>query len=283
MSRPNVLLITTDQHNAKIMGCAGNPVVRTPNLDALAARGVIFDAAYTPHPVCTPARTSILTGQYAANHGVGYNINLRVNGADPSHMTGLSADATAFPEVLARAGCDTSLFGKLHAHQAGDRNFGLRHARLAEGKGQFIEHGTGPDDYRQYLRDKGYGDEAWRTWEMPEYSEQGHVTSPLPDEDYIDTWATTEAVEYLEEVEEPFFSWGLVQQPRTRLGTRTEPYASMYSPEDVVFPARRQGELEEKSRHWWTNLAQTIPRNAADIDGPEPRGEHRTRVFAVRR
>ncbi|HJN14153.1 MAG TPA: sulfatase-like hydrolase/transferase, partial [Armatimonadota bacterium] len=177
MPRPNVLLITTDQHNAQIMGCAGNPAVRTPNLDALAARGVIFDAAYTPHPVCTPARTSIFTGQYAARHGVGYNMNLRINEADPSHMTGLSADATAFPEVLAGAGYDTSLFGKLHAKQAGGKNFGLRHTRLAEGKGQFVEHGSGPDDYRQYLRGKGYGDEAWRTWEMPKYAERGHVTS----------------------------------------------------------------------------------------------------------
>ncbi|RJS76226.1 hypothetical protein CW712_02330 [Candidatus Bathyarchaeota archaeon] len=62
MNRPNIVLITTDQHNAEILGCTGNPVVRTPNIDSLAENGTVFTQAFTPYPLCTPARTSIFTG-----------------------------------------------------------------------------------------------------------------------------------------------------------------------------------------------------------------------------
>jgi len=61
----NVLVIMSDEHQARAMGCAGHPFVRTPNLDALAARGTRFDAAYTPSPICVPARASFATGRYA--------------------------------------------------------------------------------------------------------------------------------------------------------------------------------------------------------------------------
>ena len=258
MPRPNILLITTDQQNASILGYAGDPLVRTPNLDRLAAGGVAFDAAFTPHPVCTPARTSIFTGQYAVHHGVPYNINLRESAADPPHMIGLSEDATAFPEVLARAGYDTAFFGKLHAVQAGDRSFGLRHTRLAEGKGQFVEHGSGPDDYRQYLLDRGYPEDIWRTWELPEYPRDGRVASPLSEEDYIDTWTATEGCDYLGAVDEPFFAWISFSNPHTPWDP-PEPYASMYDPADIPMPTRRRGELEEKNPDWVAQLARTIP------------------------
>ncbi|MCB1389958.1 MAG: sulfatase-like hydrolase/transferase [Rhodobacteraceae bacterium] len=63
--RRNVLVILSDEHQARAMGCAGHPFVQTPNLDALAARGTRFDAAYTPSPICVPARASFATGRYA--------------------------------------------------------------------------------------------------------------------------------------------------------------------------------------------------------------------------
>ena len=258
MPRPNILLFTTDQHNAEIMGCAGNPVVQTPHLDELAANGVLFTNAFTPHPVCTPARTSLFTGQYARRHGAPNNINLRSDVAPPRPQNQLPAEAVAFPAVLARHGYRTSLFGKLHTEQAGGKDFGLQLMRLAEGKGQFIRYGAPPDDYRQYLKAKGYDDAAGRTWELPTYAGDGWVTSPLREEDYIDTWTATEAVKHLEQVEEPFFSWVSFSGPHTPWDP-PEPYASMYAPEDVRFPARRPGELEEKHPHWVESLARTIP------------------------
>ncbi|MEC7765005.1 MAG: sulfatase-like hydrolase/transferase [Pseudomonadota bacterium] len=64
MSQPNVLVIMSDEHQARAMGCAGHDQIRTPNLDALAARGTLFENAYTPCPICVPARASFATGRY---------------------------------------------------------------------------------------------------------------------------------------------------------------------------------------------------------------------------
>ena len=62
--RPNLLYIHSDQHNPFVTGCYGDPVVQTPNLDRLAAQGVVFDSAYCPSPICVPSRMSTLTGRH---------------------------------------------------------------------------------------------------------------------------------------------------------------------------------------------------------------------------
>ena len=69
-SRPNVLLITLDQFRADVMSCAGHPIVRTPNLDRLAADGVRFAQHYSQAAPCGPGRASLYTGMYQANHRV---------------------------------------------------------------------------------------------------------------------------------------------------------------------------------------------------------------------
>ena len=69
MTRPNILLLMSDQHNAKCLGCYGHESVRTPNLDRLAARGVRFTSAFAQNPICTPSRMCYLASQYAHNHG----------------------------------------------------------------------------------------------------------------------------------------------------------------------------------------------------------------------
>jgi hypothetical protein len=60
----NLLILMSEEHNARMMGCAGHPLARTPNLDALAARGTRFVDAYTNCPICVPARASFATGRY---------------------------------------------------------------------------------------------------------------------------------------------------------------------------------------------------------------------------
>lgn len=64
MQTTNLLIILSDQHNPRVMGCAGHPLVKTPNLDMLAARGTRFSFAYTNCPICVPARASLATGRY---------------------------------------------------------------------------------------------------------------------------------------------------------------------------------------------------------------------------
>lgn len=64
MTPTNLIVLMSDEHAAKIMGCAGHPFVETPNLDRLAARGTRFENAYTNAPICVPARASFATGKY---------------------------------------------------------------------------------------------------------------------------------------------------------------------------------------------------------------------------
>ena len=62
--QPNILWICTDQQRWDTLGCYGNPFVHTPNIDALAAGGVLFERCFSQSPVCTPSRASFLTGRY---------------------------------------------------------------------------------------------------------------------------------------------------------------------------------------------------------------------------
>ena len=102
IQRPNFVFIITDQHRADHLGCYGNPVLRTPHIDGLAARGTRFDRFYVANPVCMPNRASLMTGRMPSLHGV------RHNGIP------LSCDHVTFVELLAAAGYHTGLVGKSH-------------------------------------------------------------------------------------------------------------------------------------------------------------------------
>ncbi|HET6428481.1 MAG TPA: sulfatase-like hydrolase/transferase, partial [Phycisphaerae bacterium] len=64
MGQPNILWICSDQQRFDTLGCYGNPFVRTPNVDRLAAEGVLFEHCYSQSPICTPSRAGFLTGRY---------------------------------------------------------------------------------------------------------------------------------------------------------------------------------------------------------------------------
>ena len=68
-TKPNILLITADQIRSDTLGCYGNQVCRTPNLDAIAAGGTVFEKGYSPNPVCVPARASITCGCHSLTCG----------------------------------------------------------------------------------------------------------------------------------------------------------------------------------------------------------------------
>jgi choline-sulfatase len=68
MKPSNIIFILSDEHNKRVLGCGGHSMIRTPNLDALAARGTRFTSAYTNCPICVPARASFATGRYVHAH-----------------------------------------------------------------------------------------------------------------------------------------------------------------------------------------------------------------------
>lgn len=101
-NKPNFLFIITDQHRADHLGCYGNSVVKTPNIDSIAARGTRWNKFYVANPICMPNRASIMTGRMCSVHGA------RHNGIP------LSKDHTTFVELLRDAGYATGLIGKSH-------------------------------------------------------------------------------------------------------------------------------------------------------------------------
>ena len=72
-NRPNFLFIITDQHRADHLGCTGHPVLKTPNIDSIAARGTTFNRFYVATPVCQPNRSTLVTGRMPSLHGVRSN------------------------------------------------------------------------------------------------------------------------------------------------------------------------------------------------------------------
>ncbi len=102
MSRPNFLFFITDQHRADYLGCYGHPVLRTPHIDSIAARGTRFKRFYVATPVCMPNRATLMTGRMPSVHGG------RSNGMP------LSLRANTFVDALRASGYATALVGKSH-------------------------------------------------------------------------------------------------------------------------------------------------------------------------
>ena len=109
-NRPNVIVCLCDQLRSFEVGCYGNEVLKTPHLDSLAANGIRFDIAVSNNPVCTPARSCLLTGQYSRTCA-GYLGN-EGDEAPPLNRKKL-LDIT-MPEAFKQAGYTTALIGKWH-------------------------------------------------------------------------------------------------------------------------------------------------------------------------
>lgn len=125
-SAPNVLVIMSDEHQRRSLGCAGHELVSTPNLDALAAGGTRFTNCWTPSPICVPARASFATGRWV--HDVGAWDSVQAYAGEPEGWT----------HAMRAAGNDVVSFGKLH-HRSGadDDGFSERHLPM------FIVGGVG--------------------------------------------------------------------------------------------------------------------------------------------
>lgn len=140
--RPNFLLFVTDQHRADHLGCYGNPVVRTPHIDGIAAGACVFDNFHVATPICQPNRASLMTGRLPSVHGVS------MNGRE------LSFGETTFVEMLREAGYRTALVGKAHLQNITD----VPPAWPAPG-----EPRRPVDSVRQFPG--VHGQELWRRWE----------------------------------------------------------------------------------------------------------------------
>jgi len=136
----NLLVIMSDEHNRKIAGHAGHPIVSTPALDRLAARGSCFTAAYTPSPICVPARASLATGLPVHRHRAWDN------------AIAYDGRILGWAHVLRNRGHDVAAIGKLHYRGHPDEDYGFTESLLAMhitgGVGDVTHLVRDPDDIR---------------------------------------------------------------------------------------------------------------------------------------
>ncbi|MDC0738926.1 sulfatase-like hydrolase/transferase [Cognatishimia sp. SS12] len=214
MQPQNTIFLLSDQHSPTALGCYGNSVVQTPNLDRLAARGTRFSAAYCNSPICVPARAAIATGRYV--HQTGYWDNSR----------GYEGSVPSWGHRLAREGYSVESVGKLHFRSEADPTGFDRQVvpmHIAEGGGALL--GLLRDDtaelkkYREYHLEAGPGESSYTKY---------------------DRRITEEAIKWIHEKaanpsEKPWVGMLSLVCPHPPLQCPEEFYA-LYPPEDLDLP-----------------------------------------------
>ena len=225
-NQPNILFIFADQHRHDALGCAGNDLIETPNLDALAATGVRFSNAWCQSPICQPSRAALITGRYPHELGVMRNFGPDMDEAWPTFMKGLQ-----------QAGYRTANIGKTHYYAEGlaepDQDvdmrdhgprvaaFGFDH--VVEEFDRYVHALDGVrTHYTEYLRDEGaydaYQQQIRSIWRLTDHHWDG-VTSPLSKEQDLTSFLTRAAQSWLAEQtdESPFFLQLSYVQPHVPL------------------------------------------------------------------
>lgn len=195
-TRPNVLLVVTDQQRHDTLGCYRNPYVDTPNLDRFAAEGILFENAYCQSPVCTPSRASFLTGRYPRT------TRCRSNGQS------IPPDERLVSRALADHGYYCSLVGKLHLAPCGPSACPIREARIDDGFIDFhwahnpsgIGNAGLPEsggtywsgnEYSQWLFKRG------KRYVYPDYDKMGYVKIGMDEEDHFTKWCIDAAIDWI--------------------------------------------------------------------------------------
>ena len=201
--RPNILLIYADQMRADSMSCAGNPVIKTPQLDRLAVEGARFDQAYTAFPLCCPFRASIMTGKYPHANGMGAN-----------HYP-IPLDQEFLAQILADNGYQTGYIGKWHL------NGGTKYSYVAP------EERLGFQRFIGFSRGHYYFDPLFYRDNDP---------TPRTSRRYEPDFQTDHAIEImsdaLEDDDKPFFAMICYGLPHPPLDM-PDYYNELYSPDEV--------------------------------------------------
>ena len=227
--RPNILLICTDQQRYDALGCYGNTTISTPQIDALAAEGVLFEQCYVQSTVCAPSRASLLTGQYPHIHG------LWANGVT------LPPDRERFPRALAAAGYDCGVIGKMHlaachggrTEERGDDGF-----RVYEWAHD-PTHGSPENAYHRWL--EAQHPDLYTAATAHGFGRVGHDAvgfDTMPTEAHYSHWVGERTRDFLRdgrEADKPFFLWANFYDPHHPFVAPQE-YLERYDPATLPVP-----------------------------------------------
>jgi len=250
----NIIFFITDQQRADNLGCAGNKILKTPNLDRLASEGVRFNSAYVASPTCMPNRASIMTGQYP-------NMCVRCYGVNLNSLEYLPI----FPEILRNEGYVTKAIGKMHFNYAARDFYDFKSVEKIPNwiskrsrkrlKEKFPKPYIGFDDVEMTI---GHGDlcvghySDWLEERAPQYAEMiykkirttldhTYRESFLPEELYPTSYCTDRAVDFLEKHakgdhgDKPFLMYVSYPDPHHPC-TPPGKWGEMYKPEDIELP-----------------------------------------------
>ena len=245
-TKPNILFVMTDQQRWDALG-AVTDWMQTPNLDQLAAEGMLFTQCITTTPICVPARFTLATGLYPHNNGIWSNVNYAI-----------PADTHTWMTRVREAGYRTSLFGKthLHPHQGDLRD---REDLMASVGIDDIDEIGGPRASAVVLshmtarwEQLGYI-EAYREDFRERFANKPHVVRPsvLPLDEYADVYVGQRAASYLEHYDraEPWCCWVSFGGPHEPWDT-PEPYASQYDPAAMPAPVERPTTDPSRPQGW---------------------------------
>lgn len=226
MKPANLLIIMSDQHNRRLAGCYGHDIVKTPHLDRLAAEGARFDAAYTPCPVCVPARAAFATGKYV--HQIRHWDN-----AMPFDGTQAS-----WHSLLRERGHRTVSIGKLHFRSDSDDN-GFSEEQI----GMHVIEGKG--DLLGLVRDEDMPKRAgaYKMAKMAGPGESMYTTYDREISARAQVWLREEAHKHIDKPWVLFVSFVCPHFPLTA------PPEYFYSYYDQDLPAPKLYELRDKPVH----------------------------------
>jgi len=237
--RPNILFICTDQQRYDALGCYGNPHIKTPVLDRLAAEGVLFEQCYVQNPICSPSRASLMTGRYPHGHG------LWANGAR------LPEREEMFTTALAASGYDCGMVGKLHlAPCHGGRteerlDDGFRYFRWAHDPAQ----SSPENDYHRWLAEH-HPDHFAAANAQPfvEADLKPKLFDDMPTEAHYSRWVSERSIDFLRserDPDKPFFLWANFFDPHHPFVAPKE-YLDLYDASQLPPSVTRPNELASK-------------------------------------
>ncbi len=244
--RPNILFIMVDQMRADCLSCEGHPVIKTPNLDALALRGVRFSHAFVQSAVCVPSRMSFYTGRYLHSHRSSWN------------NVPLSSSEKTMGHYVSDAGYRAAQCGRAHYYADTD-DVWISDPRKVEqlsatlpGLEEWLSHETYTSEaYRAHLTAKGYPEDVCRYPTVPRMvsghnldSDPSAIPVDVREEDSDTAFVTDKAIEFLNQPHEhPWFLFLSYWKPHPPFFAPS-PYHKLYDLDSIPEPNRIDSELE---------------------------------------
>jgi len=246
-SRPNLLFIMPDQLRHDFLSCYGADFIDTPHIDSLAQHGVRYQNAYSPAPICVPARSMLMTGRNPIKTGVlSNNYFLRPDEG--------ACGIRSWPELLVEAGYATAAIGKMHFYPW-DLDMGFEHRVVCEDKRWLVID----DDYQRHLAARGQ--RKFHGNEHEGYQEnRGAIVSRYATQDTWDGFVGRAACEYIRDYDQdkPFAMMVGFPGPHCPYDP-TEEYLRLFDPEDMPAPVPaapdmppdfRQGNINGNRSGW---------------------------------